>query len=130
MRWRDYVRHRRNVLVAIERGIERRRRLLEEAVAELHPDALDEFCVTGSLTEGTLVRALRELTLAGTAVVVLCGAAYRDRGVEPLLDAVVAYLPAPADRPPVGGGGRAADPDAPLVALAFKVSAAPTGAGA
>ncbi|WP_031005275.1 elongation factor G [Streptomyces sp. NRRL F-5727] len=105
----------------------RRRRLLEEAVAELHPDALDEFCVTGSLAEGTLVRALRELTLQGAAVVVLCGAAYRDRGVEPLLDAVVAYLPAPADRPPVGGGERAADPDAPLVALAFKVSAAPTG---
>ncbi|MFJ5711358.1 elongation factor G [Streptomyces sp. NPDC093105] len=105
----------------------RRRRLLEEAVAELHPDALDEFCVTGSLAEGTLVRALRELTLEGAAVVVLCGAAYRDRGVEPLLDAVVAYLPAPADRPPVGGGERAADPDAPLVALAFKVSAAPTG---
>ncbi|MGW6244182.1 elongation factor G [Streptomyces roseolus] len=105
----------------------RRRRALEEAVAELHPEALEEFCADGSLSDGTLARALRALTLAGTAVVVLCGSAYRDRGVEPLLDAVVAYLPAPTDRPPVGGGERAADPHAPLVALAFKVNAAPTG---
>ncbi|MDX2294465.1 MULTISPECIES: elongation factor G [Streptomyces] len=125
--WEDGVRAETEVPAGVRDEAVRRRRLLEEAVAELHPDALDEFCVTGSLAAGTLVRALRELTLAGTAVVVLCGAAYRDRGVEPLLDAVVAYLPAPADRPPVGGGGRAADPDAPLVALAFKVSAAPTG---
>ncbi|GAA3080673.1 elongation factor G [Streptomyces roseofulvus] len=125
--WEDGVRAETEVPAGVRDEAVRRRRLLEEAVAELHPDALDEFCVTGSLAAGTLVRALRELTLAGTAVVVLCGAAYRDRGVEPLLDAVVAYLPAPADRPPVGGGGRAADRDAPLVALAFKVSAAPTG---
>ncbi|GGR46311.1 elongation factor G [Streptomyces roseolus] len=105
----------------------RRRRALEEAVAELHPEALEEFCADGSLSDGTLARALRALTLAGAAVVVLCGSAYRDRGIEPLLDAVVAYLPAPTDRPPVGGGERAADPHAPLVALAFKVNAAPTG---
>ncbi|NML51177.1 elongation factor G [Streptomyces sp. R302] len=105
----------------------RRRRALEEAVAELHPEALEEFCGDGTLSDATLERALRALTLAGTAVVVLCGSAYRDRGVEPLLDAVVAYLPAPTDRPPVGGGERAADPHAPLVALAFKVNAAPTG---
>ncbi|MEV6201793.1 elongation factor G [Streptomyces sp. NPDC051771] len=105
----------------------RRRRALDEAVAELHPEALEEFCADESLSDGTLERALRALTLAGTAVVVLCGSAYRDRGVEPLLDAIVAYLPAPTDRPPVGGGERAADPHAPLVALAFKVHAAPTG---
>ncbi|MFE5791855.1 elongation factor G [Streptomyces sp. NPDC056503] len=105
----------------------RRRRALEEAVAELHPDALEEFCADDTLSDGTLARALRALTLAGTAVVVLCGSAYRDRGMEPLLDAIVAYLPAPTDRPPVGGGERAADPHAPLVALAFKVNAAPTG---
>ncbi|MFE6224557.1 elongation factor G [Streptomyces sp. NPDC057854] len=125
--WEDGVRAETEVPADLRDEAVRRRRLLEEAVAELHADALDEFCVTGALAEGTLVRALRELTLAGTAVVVLCGAAYRDRGVEPLLDAVVAYLPAPADRPPVGGGERAADPEAPLVALAFKVTAAPTG---
>ncbi|MFD8143166.1 elongation factor G [Streptomyces sp. NPDC059708] len=103
----------------------RRRRLLEETVAELHADALEEFCAEGSLTAATLARALRELTLAGDGVVVLCGSAYRNRGIEPLLDAVVAYLPSPADMPAVQG--RPADPAEPLAALAFKVTATATG---
>ncbi|KOU53397.1 elongation factor G [Streptomyces sp. WM6378] len=111
----------------------RRRRLLEETVAELHPDALEEFCAASALTERTLVRALRELTLSGDAVVVLCGSAYRNRGIEPLLDAVLAYLPSPADMPPVRGitGGveqeRAPDPAEPFTALAFKVAATTRG---
>ncbi|CAM5322123.1 elongation factor G 2 [Streptomyces xanthochromogenes] len=111
----------------------RRRRLLEETVAELHPDALEEFCAASALTEETLERALRELTLSGDAVVVLCGSAYRNRGIEPLLDAVVAYLPSPADLPPVRGAGgdagaeRAPDPAEPFAALAFKVNATERG---
>ncbi|WP_435811362.1 elongation factor G [Streptomyces termitum] len=115
------------VPVGLRREAAARRRALEEAVAELHPGALEEFCATDALTDGTLTGALRELTLSGAAVVLLCGSAYRNRGVEPLLDAVVSYLPSPLDRPPVGGGRVPADPRAPLVALAFKVSAAPTG---
>ncbi|MER7741719.1 elongation factor G [Streptomyces sp. NPDC096538] len=111
----------------------RRRRLLEEAVAELHPAALEEFCDTGALGTGTLTAALRDLTARGEAVVVLCGSAYRNRGVEPLLDAVLAYLPSPLDVPAVRGTydgaeqERAADPEAPLAALAFKVNATATG---
>ncbi|MEV5436858.1 elongation factor G [Streptomyces sp. NPDC052682] len=125
----------------------RRRRLLEEAVAELHPEALEEYCTTGTLSARTLTTALRDLTHDGDGVVVLCGSAYRNRGIEPLLDAVVAYLPSPLDVPPVrgtrdgdgdgdgdgGGDGdgmeqeRPADPAAPLAALAFKVHATPTG---
>ncbi|MEW2414812.1 elongation factor G [Streptomyces sp. NPDC046866] len=114
----------------------RRRRLLEEAVAELHPVALEEFCATGALSEGTLALALREATLDGSGTVVLCGSAYRNRGVEPLLDAVAAYLPSPADTPPVrgtavGGGEpeqqRLPDPGEPVAALAFKVAVTPTG---
>ncbi|MCT9139196.1 elongation factor G [Streptomyces violarus] len=110
-----------------------RRRALEEAVAELHPGALEEFCDTGTLGERTLSSALRDLTRDGDAVVVLCGSAYRNRGVEPLLDAVVAYLPSPLDVPPVRGTDdgeeqeRRADPAAPPAALAFKVHATPTG---
>ncbi|MFE9405614.1 elongation factor G [Streptomyces sp. NPDC006530] len=110
-----------------------RRRLLEETVAELHPDALEEFCAASALSERTLVRALRDLTLAGDAVVVLCGSAYRNRGIEPLLDAVLAYLPSPADMPPVRGTAdgqeqeRAPDPAAPFAALAFKVNATARG---
>ncbi|MCY0944297.1 elongation factor G [Streptomyces antarcticus] len=112
---------------------DRRRRLLEETVAGLDADALEEFCATSALTRPTLARALRELTLRGEGVVVLCGSAYRNRGIEPLLDAVLAYLPSPADMAPVRGvaGGaeqvRAPDPREPFAALAFKVTATATG---
>ncbi|MFG3512659.1 elongation factor G [Streptomyces bobili] len=111
----------------------RRRRLLEEAVAERHPAALEEFCDRETLSAATLAEALRDLTRTGDGVVVLCGSAYRNRGIEPLLDAVVAYLPSPLDVPPVCGmhkgvdERRPADPAAPFAALAFKVNATPTG---
>ncbi|SOD68313.1 elongation factor G [Streptomyces sp. 1222.2] len=110
-----------------------RRRLLEEAVAELHPLALEEFCAESTLSARTLASALRDLTRTGEGVVVLCGSAYRNRGIEPLLDAVVAYLPSPLDVPPVRGTHdgtereRPADATVPLAALAFKVSATATG---
>ncbi|MFE3031139.1 elongation factor G [Streptomyces canus] len=108
----------------------KRRRLLEEAVAERHPAALEEFCDRETLSEGTLTAALRDLTHSGDGVVVLCGSAYRNRGIEPLLDAVVAYLPSPLDVPAVRGANgeeRPSDPAAPLAALAFKVNATATG---
>ncbi|MEU4420157.1 elongation factor G [Actinoplanes sp. NPDC024001] len=84
----------------------RARRRLEEAVAELHPAALEEL---GDISDSTLRAALRDLTLNGEAVVVLCGSAYRNVGVEQLLDAVVDYLPGPAG-----------NPDDHLAALVFK----------
>ncbi|MEC3951406.1 elongation factor G [Nocardia sp. CDC153] len=110
-------------------AVERSRRELEEAVAERNSAALEEFVEHSGLSAETLTAALRELTLSGEVVPVLCGAAYRDIGIEPLLDAVVAYLPSPLDRPAVGAGddSRAADPSEPLAALAFKVHATPTG---
>lgn len=88
------------------------RRVLEEQVAELHPAALEEL---GDMSDSTLRAAIRDLTLSGQAVPVLCGSAYRDKGIEPLLDAVVDYLPAP----------RAGGDD--LAALVFKVHTARTG---
>ncbi|MDX3209592.1 elongation factor G [Streptomyces scabiei] len=118
---------------ALRDEAELRRRRLEEAVAELHPAALEEFCARGTLSARTLADALRDLTRTGEGVVVLCGSAYRNRGIEPLLDAVVAYLPSPLDVPPVRGTHdgteeeRAADAAEPLAALAFKVSATATG---
>ncbi|MEU0877284.1 elongation factor G [Lentzea sp. NPDC005914] len=108
---------------------QRRRRLLEETVAELHPDAVEEF-FSGGLSEETLRTALRDLTREGAGTVVLCGSAYRNRGIEPLLDAVIAYLPSPVDVPAVrgvDGQERQADPDAPFAALVFKVNATATG---
>ncbi|WP_250031142.1 elongation factor G [Paractinoplanes maris] len=95
------------VLTVTPGGDEAARRRLEEAVAELHPAALEEL---GAMSDETLRAAMRDLSRERKAVVVLCGSAYRTIGVEPLLDAVVDYLPAPSG-----------DPAAPLVALAFKV---------
>ncbi|MCO1654538.1 elongation factor G [Pseudonocardia humida] len=100
----------------------RRRRALAEAVAELHVGALEEYAGRPEVSPGTLAAALRELTLDGQGLVVLCGSAYRNRGVEPLLDAVVAYLPSPLDAPALP-----ADPDADLVALVFKVGSSERG---
>ncbi|MET8543051.1 elongation factor G [Kitasatospora sp. NPDC004799] len=109
----------------------RRRHALAEAVAELHPGALEEYCAHATLSAATLSAALRDLTRTGEAVVVLGGSAYRNRGIEPLLDAAVAYLPSPLDLPPTrcadGTRQRRPDPQQPLTALAFKVTAAPTG---
>ncbi|MFF4018967.1 elongation factor G [Streptomyces sp. NPDC001843] len=127
---------------ALREAAWRRRRALEEAVAELHPAAMEEFCMQptvdtatcpSTVSTPTLVTALRDLTRTGEGLVVLCGSAYRNRGVEPLLDAVVAYLPSPLDVPPVRGTHhgadqwRPADPEAPFAALAFKVNATATG---
>lgn len=114
---------------ALAAEAQRRRRLLEETVAELHPAVLEEYATSAVSTE-TLTRALRDLTHSNRAVVVLCGSAYRNRGVEPLLEAVVAYLPSPVDVPPVkgvDGEERKADPQAPFAALAFKVNSTNTG---
>ncbi|MBX6749171.1 MAG: elongation factor G [Micromonosporaceae bacterium] len=116
----------------IERAT-RARHELAEAVAARHEAAFAEFVETSTVSPATMQAALRELTLTGEGLVVLCGAAYRNRGIEPLLDAVVAYLPSPVDVPPVRGEWhgdevtRAADPDAPFAALVFKVVPAATG---
>ncbi|MEV4319764.1 elongation factor G [Actinocrispum sp. NPDC049592] len=93
----------------------RRRRLLEEAVAERHPATLEEFCAKSTVSAEMLAAALRDLTQSGEGLVVLCGSARRNRGIEPLLDAVVAYLPSPQENP------------AAFASLVFKVVATATG---
>ncbi len=101
----------------------RRRRLLEETVAELHPAVLEEYA-TGTVSDGDAGQGVARPHPTATAPVVLCGSAYRNRGVELLLEAVVAYLPSPVDVPPVKGVDgqvRPADPQAPFSALVFKV---------
>ena len=101
-----------------------RARLLD--VAADHDDAVLAAVVDGRAVDVAAVRrALRAATLAGRAVPVACGSAYRYVGVEALLDAAVDLLPAPSDRPPVVGDAgetRAPDRAAPLAALAFKVA--------
>jgi elongation factor G len=133
LRWDDDVLVERPVPSWLVEQALARRRELAETVASLHEGAFAEFADTSALTDGMLVTALRDLTLSGGGLVVLCGAAYRNRGIEPLLDAVVAYLPSPVDVAAIRGEwegcevSRSADPQAPFAALVFKVHAEATG---
>ncbi|HWG55174.1 MAG TPA: elongation factor G [Gaiellaceae bacterium] len=107
---------------------------LIDAVAE-HDDELMETYLTDetAVTPEMIKRALRAATLADAVTPVLLGSAFKNKGVQPLLDAVIDYLPSPLDIPPVQGvdpkseqeATRAPDPDAPFAALAFKVMSDP-----
>ncbi|MBC7098750.1 elongation factor G [Candidatus Bipolaricaulota bacterium] len=107
----------------------RARELLIERVAEVDDSLLEKFLAGEEPTRGELVSAIRAATIAGKMVPVLCGAAFRNMGVRRLLDAVVDFLPSPADLPPVRGEWegeeliRYPDDEEPLSALAFKVQA-------
>ncbi|MFB2967825.1 elongation factor G [Aerosakkonema sp. BLCC-F183] len=105
-----------------------------EAAAETD-DALTEKYLEGEeLTEEEIRNGIRKGTIAGTIVPMLCGSAFKNKGVQPLLDAVIDYLPAPIDIPPIKGqlpdGSevlRRSSDDEPLSALAFKIMADPYG---
>ncbi len=109
------------------------REKLLEAVTEAEDELLEKYLETGTLSEAEIKRALRKLTIDGTLVPVLCGAAFKNKAVQPLLDAVIDYLPSPLDLPPVKGidvkSGlevqRKPSELEPLAALAFKVQTDP-----
>jgi len=109
------------------------REKLLEAVAETSEELLDGYLGEGELSEEQIRRGLREGTLSGQLVPVLCGSAFKNKGVQPLLDAIVDYMPSPLDVPPIEGhlpdGGeievRKADDDAPFAALIFKIMTDP-----
>ena len=112
---------------------DRYRDLLKERVAETDDALLEKYLEGEEFSEEELVAALRKATLSNTLVPVLCGTALRNRGIHPLLDAVIDYLPSPQDVPSVEGIDprsqepivRNADPSESLAALAFKVAADP-----
>ncbi len=106
--------------------VETARASLVELLAELDDEVMEGFCAGTEVSTTALERALRKGTLSSAILVVLVGSALKNRGIQPLLDAVVAYLPSPADLPPVLGtsqdGAVEVRPhdEEPLVALAFK----------
>jgi elongation factor G len=113
-------------------ALEWRHRLYEQLAD--HHEALMEKYVEGEEPEAKELReALREATLGVEGTPVLCGSAFKNKGIQPLLDAVVDYLPSPADVPPIEGvvpGSREqvqrrADDEAPFAALAFKIMSDP-----
>jgi elongation factor G len=110
---------------------------LIEAVADFDDNVMHKYLEEQDITEEELKEGLRAGTVKGVLVPVLCGAALRNRGVQPILDAVVDYLPSPADVPAVEGKNpktgalevREHDDNEPFAALAFKIQMDPQGVG-
>lgn len=107
---------------------------LIESVAETDDVLTEKYLEGEELTEAEIATALRKGTIDGTIVPVLCGSAFKNKGVQLLLDAVVDYLPAPIDVPAIEGTlpdgevvARKADDEEPFSALAFKIMSDPYG---
>ncbi len=109
------------------------RALLVEAIAGTDDDLMLKYLEDEEFNEAELRAALRRATINNKLVPILCGTAFKNKGVQPLLDAVIDYLPSPVDLPPVEGialkGGdemtRKPDDDESFSALAFKIMSAP-----
>ena len=109
------------------------REALLEAAAESDEDLMVKYLEQGELTPQEIIFGLRKGTLSYSIVPVLCGASFRNKGVQPLMDAIVDYLPSPLDVPPVKGidpeSGqvitRNTEEDQPFSALAFKIASDP-----
>jgi elongation factor G len=106
---------------------------LVEKIIETDDALTEKYLLEEEISVEELMAALREATLAGTLQPVLCGTALKNRGVQPLLDAVIDYLPSPLDVPPIKGTNprtdeeeeRRASDDEPTAALVFKIVADP-----
>ena len=103
-----------------------------EAAAEANEELMNKYLEEGDLSEEDIKKALRQRTIAGEIVPMLCGSAFKNKGVQAMLDAVVEYMPAPTDIPPVKGiledeteGLRRSSDDEPFAALAFKIMTDP-----
>ncbi|MBC2582673.1 elongation factor G [Clostridium sp. DJ247] len=109
------------------------RTALMEAVAEQDEELMMKYLDGEELTEEEIVAALRKGVVSNTIIPVVCGSSYKNKGVQPMIDAVVAYMPSPLDIPPIQGSNpdtgaedeRPADDNAPLSALAFKIATDP-----
>jgi len=104
-----------------------------EYIAEHDDEVLDKYLTEGSLSIEEMRKSIRKSTLAMKVVPVLAGSAFKNKGIQPLLDAIVDYLPSPLDVPPLEGINpdndetvlRRASDDAPFSALAFKIMSDP-----
>jgi elongation factor G len=107
------------------------REFMIESIAEVDDAIMEKYLAGEELSEAEVKAGLRLGTLKMELFPVICGSAFKNKGVQPLLDAVLDYLPSPLDLPPVKGTDpdkkevveieRATDPDAPMCALAFKI---------
>ncbi|WP_149453472.1 elongation factor G [Pasteuria penetrans] len=112
--------------------VEEARSVMMEAIADSDDELMERYLENGTLTEEEIASGLRSATCSVQMTPVLCGSSYRNKGVQPLLDAVVAYLPSPLDVPPVEGVNdkgeeieRLVSDEEPFSALAFKIMTDP-----
>jgi len=109
------------------------REKLVEALADHDEDIMEKYFAGDELEKDEVIAVLRKGTIAGTIIPVCCGSAYRNKGIQPLLDKVVELMPSPLDIPPIKGFKpgteeeveRPADVNGPFAALAFKIMADP-----
>ncbi|NMQ20825.1 elongation factor G [Candidatus Competibacter phosphatis] len=110
------------------------REKMVEAAAEASDEMMEKYLEGEPLSEDEIHAGLRARTVKGEIVPALCGSAFKNKGVQAMLDAAVRYLPSPIDKPPVKGvlddaaeseGERPADDGAPFAALAFKIATDP-----
>ena len=111
-----------------ELALEWRERLLESA-AEADEKLLEKYLIDGTLNPEDIISGLRERSINNEIVVTMCGSAFKNKGVQPLLDGVIDFLPSPTDVPPINGlaengeeDKRKASDKEPFSALAFKVA--------
>jgi len=123
-----------DIPASVKDQVEEFRTKLIEAAAEMSDSLMEKYLEGEDLSEADIIQALRQGTLEGSIVPMLCGSAFKNKGVQILLDAVINYLPSPKEVPPIQGilpdgstGDRPADDEAPLAALAFKLMSDPYG---
>ncbi len=122
----------REIPVELQAEAEAWREKMIEAAADGDEDLTDKFLESGELTDDEIRRGLRERTLSGDIVVVTCGSAFKNKGVQAMLDGVIEFMPSPLDVPAIAGinddeseGERHADDKEPFAALAFKIATDP-----
>ncbi|OKH19245.1 elongation factor G [[Limnothrix rosea] IAM M-220] len=119
---------------SLQEQAEEYRALLIEAIAESNETLLEKYLEGEEFTEAEIMAALRAGTINGSIMPLLCGSAFKNKGVQLLLDAVVDYLPSPLEVPAITGelpdgteGDRPASDEEPFAALAFKIASDPYG---
>ena len=116
----------------LKQEAEKWRDFMIESAAEADEGLLEKYLEEGSLNENEIKNGLRKLTINSEIVIAICGSAFKNKGVQPLLDAVIDYMPSPKDVPPIKGildnqkeSSRSASDKEPFASLAFKVATDP-----
>ena len=120
----------REIPSELQAKAEEYREMLVETAAEASEELMNKYLEDGELSEDEIHNAIRERTIANEIIPMLCGTAFKNKGVQKMLDAVIRYMPAPHDVPAIRGilddkeeseGFREASDDQPFAALAFKI---------